>query len=546
MQEFYDAIIVGAGPAGLSAAIYLARAQYKVLVLEKDNVGGQITITSEVVNYPGVLKTDGKSLTETMRKQAEYFGAEFLKADVNDFNFNGDFKEVHTDKGIYYAIGVVLATGANPRKIGFPGELEFQGRGIAYCATCDGEFFTGADVFVIGGGFAAAEEAVFLTRYAKKVTIIVREDDFTCAKSVALEALNHPNIKVYFHTEVQKAGGVNQLEYAVFKDNHTGETWEYRPAEGKSFGMFVFAGYAPATSLFKGKLELDPQGYLVTDMNQKTSTDGVYGAGDVCVKNLRQVVTAVSDGAVAATSLEKYIADIYEKKSLPKQAPKVRPVATAPKAMTDSARTRSDGKFITNTMGEQLAPVFEKMEQPILLKAYLDDTPLSYEVEDFLKEIGSLTNKVKFITIKDSEDEILYPSIQICDSDGLYKGAAFHGVPGGHEINSFIIALYNAAGPGQAVDEEILNRIGAIDKKIDIKIMVSLSCTMCPELVMAAQRIALENKNITAEAYDLAHYKSLKDKYNIMSVPCFVINDDLVLFGKKSISEILDILEEKV
>lgn len=545
MQEFYDAIIVGAGPAGLSAAIYLARAQYKVLVLEKDNVGGQITITSEVVNYPGVLKTDGKSLTETMRKQAEYFGAEFLKADVNDFNFNGDFKEVHTDKGIYYAIGVVLATGANPRKIGFPGELEFQGRGIAYCATCDGEFFTGADVFVIGGGFAAAEEAVFLTRYAKKVTIIVREDDFTCAKSVALEALNHPNIKVYFHTEVQKAGGVNQLEYAVFKDNHTGETWEYRPAEGKSFGMFVFAGYAPATSLFKGKLELDPQGYLVTDMNKKTSTDGVYGAGDVCVKNLRQVVTAVSDGAVAATSLEKYIADIYEKKSLPKQAPKVRPVATAPKA-TDSARTRSDGKFITNTMGEQLAPVFEKMEQPILLKAYLDDTPLSYEVEEFLKEIDSLTNKVKFITIKDSEDEILYPSIQICDSDGLYKGAAFHGVPGGHEINSFIIALYNAAGPGQAVDEEILNRIGAIDKKIDIKIMVSLSCTMCPELVMAAQRIALENKNITAEVYDLAHYKSLKDKYNIMSVPCFVINDDLVLFGKKSISEILDILEEKV
>ena len=545
MQEFYDAIIVGAGPAGLSAAIYLARAQYKVLVLEKDNVGGQITITSEVVNYPGVLKTDGKSLTETMRKQAEYFGAEFLKADVNDFNFNGDFKEVHTDKGIYYAIGVVLATGANPRKIGFPGELEFQGRGIAYCATCDGEFFTGADVFVIGGGFAAAEEAVFLTRYAKKVTIIVREDDFTCAKSVALEALNHPNIKVYFHTEVQKAGGVNQLEYAVFKDNHTGETWEYRPAEGKSFGMFVFAGYAPATSLFKGKLELDPQGYLVTDMNKKTSTDGVYGAGDVCVKNLRQVVTAVSDGAVAATSLEKYIADIYEKKSLSKQAPKVRPVATAPKA-TDSAGTRSDGKFITNTMGEQLAPVFEKMEQPILLKAYLDDTPLSYEVEEFLKEIDSLTNKVKFITIKDSEDEILYPSIQICDSDGLYKGAAFHGVPGGHEINSFIIALYNAAGPGQAVDEEILNRIGAIDKKIDIKIMVSLSCTMCPELVMAAQRIALENKNITAEVYDLAHYKSLKDKYNIMSVPCFVINDDLVLFGKKSISEILDILEEKV
>ena len=178
MEQLYDVIVIGGGPAGLTAALYLARARYRVLVVEKERFGGQITITNEIVNYPGVAKTSGRELTDTMRQQAEGFGAEFLLAEVTAFELDGDVKTVKTGRGEYRCFGVLLATGAHPRMIGFPGEAEFRGRGVAYCATCDGEFFTGKEVFVIGGGFAAAEESVFLTRYAKHVTILIREEDF--------------------------------------------------------------------------------------------------------------------------------------------------------------------------------------------------------------------------------------------------------------------------------------------------------------------------------------------------------------------------------
>ena len=185
MEQLYDVIVIGGGPAGLTAALYLARARYRVLVVEKEHFGGQITITNEIVNYPGVAKTSGRELTDTMRQQAEGFGAEFLLAEVTAFELDGDVKTVKTGRGEYRCFGVLLATGAHPRMIGFPGEAEFRGRGIAYCATCDGEFFTGKEVFVIGGGFAAAEESVFLTRYAKHVTVLIRGEDFTCAEAVS-------------------------------------------------------------------------------------------------------------------------------------------------------------------------------------------------------------------------------------------------------------------------------------------------------------------------------------------------------------------------
>ena len=191
MDNLYDVIIIGGGPAGLAAAIYLARAKYRVLIVEKERFGGQITITSEVVNFPGVFKTSGKDLTETMRKQAEAFGAEFMLAEATGFDLTGDIKKVITNRGELFCFGILLATGAHPRKIGFKGENEFKGHGVAYCATCDGEFFTGKEVFVIGGGYAAAEESIFLTRYAKHVTIFIRGDDFSCAKSIADMAKNH-------------------------------------------------------------------------------------------------------------------------------------------------------------------------------------------------------------------------------------------------------------------------------------------------------------------------------------------------------------------
>ena len=187
-ENLYDVIVIGGGPAGLTAGLYLARARYRVLILEKADFGGQITITDEVVNYPGVGTTSGRALTATMRRQAQDFGAEFLSAEATGLDVEGDVKVVHTSRGDLRTFGILVATGASPRKLGFEGESEYAGRGVAYCATCDGEFFTGREVLVIGGGFAAAEEAVFLTKYASKVTILVREDDFTCDASVAAEA----------------------------------------------------------------------------------------------------------------------------------------------------------------------------------------------------------------------------------------------------------------------------------------------------------------------------------------------------------------------
>ena len=184
MDNLYDVVIVGGGPAGLTAALYLARAKYRVLVLEKEQFGGQIAITHEVVNYPGLAKTSGKKLTDTIQQQAESFGAEFMLAEATGFDVSGDIKTVHTNKGDRRCFGILLATGAHPRTVGFKGEEEHKGRGVAYCATCDGEFFTGKEIFVVGGGYAAAEESVFLTKFARHITILVRDDDFSCAASV--------------------------------------------------------------------------------------------------------------------------------------------------------------------------------------------------------------------------------------------------------------------------------------------------------------------------------------------------------------------------
>ncbi len=538
----YDSIIVGGGPAGLSAAIYLARAQYRVLVIEKEKIGGQITITSEVVNYPGIPSTDGTSLTDNMRKQAEYFGAEFLKAQVESLKLSGDWKEAITDKGVYQSLGVVLATGASPRKIGFQGEKEFQGRGVAYCATCDGEFFTGMDVFVLGGGFAAAEESVFLTKYAKKVRVIVREEDFTCAASVAEEVKCHPDIEVYYRTEILEAGGNGKLEYAVFLDREKNKTWRYEPGEEKSFGIFVFAGYEPSTSLFREQVEISENGYLVTDMNQKTSLDGVYGAGDVCVKNLRQVVTAVSDGAIAATSLEKYLSSQYQKLNLEKieRIMPARQKSVSPKQQPKEER----GLFFTEEIRSQLEAIFDRFEKRVVLEISVDNSEISREVRAFAKEMEGFTPYIRCVEQKNPEDGLELPAIRICREDESYLGTAFHGVPGGHEFNSFVIALYNAAGPGQAIDPCLLDRIRNIRKRIQIQVIVSLSCTMCPELVMAVQRIALESAYVEADVYDMAHFPKLKEQYQIMSVPCMIINHKNVFFGKKSIEEILDLLPE--
>ncbi len=537
MENLYDVIIVGGGPAGLTAALYLARAKYRVLVLEKEQFGGQISITHEVVNYPGIAKTSGKALTDTIQQQAESFGAEFMMAEATGFDLFGDIKTVRTNRGEYRCFGILLATGAHPRTVGFKGEEEHKGRGVAYCATCDGEFFTGKEIFVVGGGYAAAEESVFLTKFARHVTILIRKDDFSCAASVADQAKNHEKITVLTNTVMEEVSGENGLTYARYKNTATGEVAEYKSKE--TFGVFVFAGYAPATEMLKGIVELNEQGYIMTDASQKTSADGVYAAGDVCIKPLRQVVTATSDGALAATELEKYVAAVHRKTGLRAAAPSPKERTT----VTVNAQEAEDSsELFTAEMRQQLDTVFARMESPLLLKLSLDDRPVSAELEQFITALSALSDKLTVTVAERTASSQDAPCVTICNADGTETGLAFHGVPSGHEFTSFVLGLYNAAGPGQALDEATREQIAAITSKTDMKIMVTLSCTMCPDLVIAAQRIAAQNTNVTAHVYDIRHFENLKNQYNVMSVPCLVINNEKVSFGKKNISQILEVL----
>ena len=537
MNNLYDVIIIGGGPAGLTAALYLSRAKYRTLVLEKEKFGGQITITHEIVNYPGVFRATGEDLTKTMRRQAQVFGAEFKLAEVEGLDMSGDIKVVKTAQGEFKSFGVLLATGAHPRMVGFKGESDFRGRGVAYCATCDGEFFTGKEVFVVGGGFAAAEEAVFLTKYARHVHILIRKDDFSCARAVADEAKNHPKITVHYNTEVEEVLGDSTLRCIRYKNNKTGQVTEYRDPQGDNIGVFVFAGYAPATKLVQGLAELNEQGYVVTDRDMKTNVEGLYAAGDVCIKSLRQVVTAVADGALAATALEKYAAAMEAKTGLHPQIPV--PAPKEKEVPAPAPAKASDGSLFDEAMLQQLNTVFSRMSGKLTLKLALDDRSVSSELKGYMQELVKLTDKLSLV----EEAGEGAPCVKVYREDGSYSGLAFHGVPGGHEFTSFVLGLYNAAGPGQSLDADIREAIGAIGKK-DLKVLVSLSCTMCPELVTAAQRIAAENRNVTAEVYDLNHFPELRNKFKVMSVPCLVVNDgETVTFGKKNIRQLIELLK---
>ena len=537
MENLYDVAVIGGGPAGLTAALYLARARYRVVVVEKDHFGGQITITAEVVNYPGVEKTSGAALAETMRKQAEDFGAEFRLAEVIGLDLSGEVKTVRTSRGSLRCFGVLLATGAHPRMVGFQGEAQFRGRGVAYCATCDGEFFTGKDVFVVGGGFAAAEESVFLTKYARHVTILIRGDDFSCAQATADAARNHEKITVLPNTVVEEVSGDTALRFLQYRNTKTGQVTKYHAADGETFGVFVFAGYEPATELVRDLAELDQQGYVLTDRSQKTAADGLYAAGDVCAKPLRQVVTAVGEGALAATELERLCSAMQAKTGLHPQ----RPVSRAEEA---AAPAEAGSTLFTGDMLSQLHTVFARMASSLVLRLYLDETPLSAELRQYMEELAAQSSKLS-VELGDPADADHLPCVRVCRSDGSWTGLAFHGVPGGHEFTSFILGLYNAAGPGQALDEESRNAIQAIQETVDLQVLVSLSCTMCPDLVTAAQRLAVENPSITAQVYDLNHFPDLREKYQVMSVPCLVVNSgEQVSFGKKNVQQLLELLSQ--
>jgi len=536
MENLYDLIIVGAGPAGLSAAIYAGRAKLKTLLIERSDVGGQIKITSDVVNYPGIPFTSGRDLTEKMKEQAESFGVEFVTDEVVEVDFSKDIKEVKTKfNEVCRAIGVIIATGARPRKLGFEGEAEFSGRGIAYCATCDGELFTGKDVFVIGAGFAAAEESIFLTRFARKVTVIAREPEFTCAKTIADRVLAHDKIDVHFNTEIVYVRGTKVVKEAKFVNNETKETWTYNVKDGdNTFGVFVFVGYEPLSGVFASHVEMDGYGYILANDDMQTNVPGIYAAGDIRPKRLRQLVTATSDGAIASTSIEKYIE--HKKATLGIKVEK---------------EEKEDGAgFFSEQAVTQIRYVMERCESRVQINAVLlDNCKLSSKVKQFLDEFSAITDKVSVSIFAKGENPQLesaiatelYPVIALMDRNGKYSGVNFHGTPAGHELESFILAIYNVAGPGQGITDELLAKVKSL-KPMNLKIGVSLSCTMCPDVVQACQRIGMLNGNITAEMVDLQYYPELRDKFSIMSIPALIVNDDDVIFGKKGFEELVEYL----
>ncbi len=507
-----------------------------------------------MVNYPGVARTSGTELTETMRKQAESFGAEFLLAEVSGLETGNDIKEVYTSRGTLYCFGILLATGAHPRKVGFEGEEEFRGHGVADCATCDGDFVRGIAVFVSGGGVGAGVGRGVLTKYAKHVTILIRGEDFKCARSTADAAKNHEKITVLTNIQVQSVSGDSGLRVLRWKNTKTGEDHEYRAPEGEDFGVFVFAGYEPATELVRGLVKLNEQGYIETDRQQKTDVDGVYAAGDVCVKALRQVVTAVGDGALAATELERYAAALQKKTGvypINEQQRKFREAKEQEHNHSESASGQTEleksgqvhaagGGLLSEDIRAQLLSVFSRMERPLVLKLSLNAQPVSSELRAYMEEIAGLTEKITVeLAAASDEPEEEKPCVRVFLKDGTDTGLAFHGVPGGHEFTSFVLGLYNASGPGQALDQDIMDQIAAIDKPMNMQIMVSLSCTMCPELVTAAQKMASLNPLVRAEVYDINHFPQMKDMYHVMSVPCMAVNDDKVIFGKKNIRQLL-------
>ena len=313
MDNVYDTIIIGGGPAGLSAAIYAARGKMNTLLFEKGRLGGQISITDELANYPGFFSENHeelhpKYLIEKMEKQAKYFGANIEFKEIASVKLDSKIKEVTTTDGtVYKAKTIIVTTGAEPRKLGAKGEREYTGKGISYCGTCDADFFTDLEVFCIGGGDTSVEEAIYIARFARKVTLVVRKDYLRCANSIEEKAKNNPKLEIKFRTELLEVKGDGMIQSAVFKNNETNEEWEYKADEEDGlFGVFIFVGYNPVSKLFDGMLDME-DGFIVAGEDMKTNIDGVFVAGDLRPKLAKQVITACSDGALAALSAEKYI-----------------------------------------------------------------------------------------------------------------------------------------------------------------------------------------------------------------------------------------------
>ena len=293
-MEEYNTVIIGAGPAGLSAAIYASRAGRKTLLLDKATPGGQIYLSSMVENYPGVKSTSGQELIQTMVAQAESFGTEVRPfSEVTEADLRQ--KQVKTKDAQYHAENIIIATGNRWRKLGVPGEDEFVGRGVSYCATCDGPFFKGRHVAVIGGGDSAVEEALHLTNFAEKVTLIHRRDELRAEKYMQEKAFENDKIGFLWNNEVKSINGESGVESLSLKNNETGEESKLQVA-----GVFIYIGMLPNTELFRDQLETDERGYIKTTEKMETALPGVFAAGDARHSPVKQITTATADGTIAA------------------------------------------------------------------------------------------------------------------------------------------------------------------------------------------------------------------------------------------------------
>ncbi|MET0041877.1 FAD-dependent oxidoreductase [Limosilactobacillus fermentum] len=546
-EHIYDLIIIGAGPAGLSAGIYAGRATLDTLILEADTVGGQVTTTSIVYNYPAAPAIDGTKLANQMQKQAADFGVTIKRDGVQEVQLDDEIKVITTKSGHQYqARSVVVATGAHPRKVGFKGEDEFRGRGVAYCSTCDGELFSGLQVFVVGGGYAAAEEADYLTRYAKHVTVLVRGDHFSCPPLTASRALDNPKVSVEYNTEIKEVSGDTYLTAMTLVNNQTGQEQTYQVEEGdKTFGVFVYVGTEPETGLFKGQLDLDSHGYILADEQCATNIAGVYAAGDVLAKELRQIITAASDGALAATNAEAYVTAEKKRLGLPVHVTPAKPAAKTvgqTSQVADQPAPHHTGDWFTPDLVEQLKAIFGRLTKDVTLQVLGDDSQLSQELTSFVDELAKLDSHLQVATAPVPADLDLAPQLRLL-VDGLDTGLHFAGVPTGHEINSLILGIYNVAGPGQEIAPELVERIKALPAT-EIEIGVSLTCHFCPDVVAACQRMASLNPHVTATMIDLQHFPQLREERQIMSVPATMIDGGPVIFGSQTLEELVQAAEQ--
>lgn len=311
----YDLVIIGAGPGGLAAGLYAGRSRLNTLIIEKDAVGGQIAISDEIENYPGGKAGEpesGKELTDRMKEQVERFNVPIKKANVLKVDLKGDVKKLELSDGeTIEAKAVIVATGANPRKLNVPGEKEFTTKGVSYCATCDGDFFTDLEVFVVGARNSAVEEAMYLTKFARKVTVLCRREKLRCDAIVEERAKANDKLEIMYHTSIKEIRGSGVVDQLLLVNNETGEEWVYDADEDDGLlGVFVFVGYNPNNELVKDQLELDESGYIITDEYMRTNLKNVYAIGDIRNTVLRQVITAAADGSIAAVTVEKELKEL--------------------------------------------------------------------------------------------------------------------------------------------------------------------------------------------------------------------------------------------